>query len=89
MTVDRSVSVSTTPSGTEPKTTAVTPALSTRRGFMQDQVRPRLQRVKKIFCDYAKFIGPGFMISVAYSMYSHLGPSACTTLILMTNSLHS
>jgi hypothetical protein len=32
------------------------------------RVMPRLQKTKKLFTTYAKFIGPGFMIAVAYSM---------------------
>ena len=32
------------------------------------RVMPRLKKTKKLLTTYAKFIGPGFMIAVAYSM---------------------
>ena len=42
------------------------------------RVTPWVTRVKEIFVAYAKFIGPGFMIAVAYSK-SH--PSQCCVLL--------
>ncbi|ATY66482.1 transporter smf2 [Cordyceps militaris] len=42
------------------------PPPSMRLRLVNEHVRPRLHKLKKVLFNYAKFVGPGFMISVAY-----------------------
>lgn len=46
---------------------ALPPQPSMRLRMVNEHVRPRLRKIKKVFFNYIKFVGPGFMISVAYS----------------------
>lgn len=55
--------------------------------FFQQHVRPRLHKVKKSMINYGKFIGPGFMIAVAYSTYYPLTHSRTSTQPTLT-TLH-
>ncbi|OAQ99211.1 hypothetical protein LLEC1_07668 [Akanthomyces lecanii] len=45
---------------------ALPPQPSMRLRMVNEHVRPRLHKIKKVFFNYMKFVGPGFMISVAY-----------------------
>lgn len=49
---------------------ALSPQPSMRLRMVNEHVHPRLHKMKKLFLNYMKFVGPGFMISVAYSMSS-------------------
>lgn len=48
----------------------VDPAQLSSRLTTAKFVGTKLNRVKKCFKTYAKFVGPGFMVAVAYSKYS-------------------
>ncbi|OAA59499.1 transporter protein smf2 [Cordyceps fumosorosea ARSEF 2679] len=59
----------TTPSsdgGLLPRLRQPQPPPSMRLRLVNQHVRPRLHKLKKVLFNYAKFVGPGFMISVAY-----------------------
>jgi hypothetical protein len=43
------------------------PPPSLRLRLVNQHVSPRLRKLKKALFNYAKFVGPGFMIAVAYS----------------------
>lgn len=70
MTVARGVSSSSAEHSTASTTAPLRPLPpppSLRLRLVNEHVRPRLHKLKKVFFNYMKFVGPGFMISVAYS----------------------
>lgn len=88
--VERNIAASSAVPGSAPisplssRNGLLPPAPTKGQRLLDEHVRPRLHGIKKALINYAKFVGPGFMIAVAYSMCLRQAPNSHAPVLLLT-----